>query len=101
MASPTLDSRNLHRIGSQLEFLEDTLVLQPESNPEHLRAWVVWLCDMDKQWASLPLSSTHLIFPDFCPPLGAERVPWHTEERRFSGGTDWRAPREREEGLGP
>ena len=54
MASPTLDldSRNLHRIGTELGFLEDTLTLRPENNPEHLRAWVIWLRDMDKQWAS-------------------------------------------------
>jgi len=51
MASPTLDSRNLHRIGTELGFLEDTLALQPEGKPEHFRAWVVWLSDMDKQWS--------------------------------------------------
>jgi hypothetical protein len=55
MASPTLDSRNLHRIHSELGFLEDTLTLQPENKPEHLGAWKVWLRGMDKQWASLCL----------------------------------------------
>ncbi|KAH9040598.1 hypothetical protein EDB84DRAFT_1475869 [Lactarius hengduanensis] len=50
MAVPPLDSRNLHRISTELRFLEDTLALQPENKPEHLRAWVVWLRDMDKQW---------------------------------------------------
>jgi hypothetical protein len=53
MASPTFESRNLHRIGTELGFLEGTLVQQPENKPEHLRAWVAWLRDMDKQWASL------------------------------------------------
>ncbi|SRR6266404_109007 len=53
MASPTLDSRNLHRIDSELGFLEETLTLQPENKPEHLAAWNVWLRDLDKQWASL------------------------------------------------
>jgi len=50
MASPTLDSRNLHRIDTELGFLEETLTLQPENEPEHLGAWNVWLRDMDKQW---------------------------------------------------
>ncbi|KAI0294859.1 hypothetical protein B0F90DRAFT_1220345 [Multifurca ochricompacta] len=50
MAAP-LDSRNLRRISTELGFLEDTLALQPENKPEHLRAWVVWLRDMDKQWS--------------------------------------------------
>jgi len=54
MALPTLETRNLHRIGSELGFLEDTLALQPENKPEHFRAWTDWLRDMDKQWASLP-----------------------------------------------
>jgi len=51
MATPTLDFRNLHRIGTELGFLEENLALQPENKPEHLRAWVVWLRDMDKQWS--------------------------------------------------
>lgn len=51
MAAPPLDSRNLHRISTELGFLEDTLALQPENKSEHLRAWVVWLRDMDKQWS--------------------------------------------------
>ena len=55
MALPTLETRNLHRIGSELGFLEDTLALQPESKPEHFRAWIGWLRDMDKQWVR-PLS---------------------------------------------
>jgi hypothetical protein len=54
MASPTLDSRNLHRIDTELGFLEDTLTLQPENKPEQIHAWVGWLRDMDKQWASHP-----------------------------------------------
>jgi hypothetical protein len=53
MAVPVLDSRNLHRISTELGFLEQTLSLQPENKPEHLRAWAVLLHDMDKQWASL------------------------------------------------
>jgi hypothetical protein len=52
MASPTLDSRNLHRIHTELGYLEETLTLQPENKPEHLGAWNIWLRDMDKQWAS-------------------------------------------------
>ncbi len=56
MTSPTLDSRNLHRIDAELGFLEETLTLQPENKPEQIRAWDVWLRGMDKQWASLCLS---------------------------------------------
>ncbi|KAF8258528.1 hypothetical protein EI94DRAFT_1126641 [Lactarius quietus] len=51
MAVPPLDSRNLHRISTELRFLEETLALQPADQPEHLRAWVVWLRDLNKQWA--------------------------------------------------
>ncbi|KAI0269420.1 hypothetical protein BC834DRAFT_626919 [Gloeopeniophorella convolvens] len=50
MASPSLDSRNLLRIGTELSFLEDILAIQPGTEPEHLRAWVVWMQDMGKQW---------------------------------------------------
>lgn len=53
MAAPAFDSRNLHRISTELGFLENTLTLQPENKPEQIRAWVAWLRDMDKQWASL------------------------------------------------
>jgi hypothetical protein len=56
MAVPPPDSRNLHRISTELRFLEDTLAIQPDNKPEHLRAWVVWLRDMDKQWASYLVS---------------------------------------------
>jgi hypothetical protein len=51
------DSRNLHRIHTELGFLEDTLTLQPENKPEHLGSWDVWLRGMDKQWASLVFSA--------------------------------------------
>jgi hypothetical protein len=53
MAAPALDSRNLHRIDTELGFLEQTLSLQPENKPEQLCVWAAWLRDMDKQWASL------------------------------------------------
>jgi hypothetical protein len=56
MASPTFETRNLHRIGTELGFLEGTLAQQPENKPEHLRAWVAWLRDMDKQWVGSSLS---------------------------------------------
>ncbi|KAI9507195.1 hypothetical protein F5148DRAFT_146669 [Russula earlei] len=64
MASPTPDSRNLHRIGTELGFLEDSLALQPENKPEHLRAWVVWLCDMDKQWSEYRSILKSVGFPE-------------------------------------
>ena len=56
MAVPPLDSRNLHRISTELRFLEETLGLQPADQPEHLRAWVIWLRDLNKQWASPPIT---------------------------------------------
>ena len=103
MALPTLEARNLHRIGSELGFLEDTLALQPASKPEHFRAWIVWLRDMDKQWVSL-LSrpgATAPLFLTFATHLSTERVPWYPQERWLARSTHRRAPRKRAEGPGP
>jgi hypothetical protein len=65
MAAPALDSRNLHRISTELDFLEQILSIRPENKPEQLCVWATWLRDMDKQWASLFLcsrSAYHLLF---------------------------------------
>jgi hypothetical protein len=50
MAVPPLDSRNLQRISTELRFLEEHFGFQPPDQPEHLRAWVVWLGGLNKQW---------------------------------------------------
>ena len=50
-AVPPLDSRNLHRITTELCFLKETLGLQPTDQPKHLCAWVIWLKDLNQKWA--------------------------------------------------
>ena len=95
MAVPPIDSRNLQRISAELGFLEETLSFRPADQPEHARAWVPWLQDFNKQWAS---SRSNHHFPFLTSRLlSTGRVPRHPQQRWFPGGSDRRAPRKRAE----